>query len=99
MQKIFISQPMNGKTNEQIKEERNIAIQAMRDMFGEVEVLDSFFENAPHDAAPLWYLGEAIKLLSHADYAYFVSGWENARGCKIEHGCAVEYGIKVIHQV
>lgn len=60
MKKLFISQPMNGKTNEQILEERQKAISSFDD---EIEVIDSFFKDAPHDATPLWYLGESIKLL------------------------------------
>lgn len=27
------------------------------------------------------------------DVAYFAEGWQEARGCKIEHECAVQYGI------
>ena len=52
-----------------------------------------FFESASVDASPLWFLGKSIELLSKADVAYFVKGWDEARGCKIEHQCAVEYGV------
>ena len=41
----------------------------------------------------LEYLGESLKLLARADIAYFAPGWNEARGCKIEHVCAEEYGI------
>ena len=58
-----------------------------------VEVLDSFFQGAPADAKPLWFLGKSLELLAQADVAYFAPGWADARGCKIEHLCAVEYGI------
>ena len=59
----------------------------------EVEVIDSFFQSAPASAKPLWFLGKSLELLSTADIAYFADGWQNARGCKIEHECAKEYGI------
>ena len=59
-------------------------------------MIDSFFENAPHDAKPLWFLGKSLELLSTADIAYFADGWEEYRGCSIEHKCAIEYGIKII---
>ena len=66
-------------------------------MLGEdVEVIDSFFRGAPADAKPLWYLGESLKLLAQADIAYFAAGWVDARGCKIEHTCAAEYGVPII---
>ena len=97
MKKLFISQPMNGKTDDEILAERSNAIQAAKDSVNdEIEVIDSFFQSAPHDAKPLWYLGESLKLLATADVAYFAPGCNKARGCKIENTCAKEYGIKTI---
>ena len=97
MARLFISQPMKGKTNEEIKAVREKAIESAKRELGEdVEVIDSFFENAPHDAKPLWFLGKSLELLSTADVAYFAKGWEEARGCRIENTCAVEYGIETI---
>ena len=97
MKKLFISQPMRGKTNEEILATRKKAIESVERNFGEpVEVIDSFIQDAPHEVNPLWFLGESLKLLSTADVAYFAKGWENARGCRIENQCAIEYGINVI---
>ena len=97
MKKLFISQPMRGKTDEEIRAERKKAIESAERNLGEpVEVIDSFFQNAPADARPLWFLGKSLELLSTADIAYFAKGWEDARGCRIENQCAVEYGIEVI---
>ena len=97
MKKLFISQPMRGKTDEEILEVRAKAIQsAERELGEEVEVIDSFIKGAPAAAKPLWYLGESIKLMAKADVAYFAEGWEEARGCRIERECAEEYGITVI---
>lgn len=85
---------MGGKSDEDILAERNKAIKTAEKLIGEsVEVIDSFFESAPVDAKPLWYLGESLKLLAEADVAYFADGWRRARGCRIEYTCAVEYGI------
>lgn len=95
--KLFISQPMRDKTNEEIERERQNAIQSVKEKFGEeVEVIDSFFKDAPHDAKPLWYLGKSLMLLSTADVAFFCKGWDEYRGCRIENQCAIEYGIAVI---
>lgn len=97
MKKLFISQPMKDKTDEEILAVRERAIQSATDMLGEpVEVIDSFFQDAPHDARPLWFLGKSLELLSTADVAYFAKGWEDYRGCRIENTCAIEYGIDVI---
>lgn len=97
MKKLFISQPMRDKTDEEIKAERAKIVDIVTEKFGEVEVIDSFFESAPHDAKPLWFLGKSLELLSNADIAYFAKDWDKYRGCKIEHTCAVEYGIDVIY--
>lgn len=94
MKKLFISQPMRGKSDEDILKEREQAIAKAQETVGEpVEVIDSFFQSAPADARPLWFLGKSLELLSTADLAYFADGWRDARGCRIEHECAVEYGI------
>lgn len=97
MKKLFISQPMNGKTNEDILNERNTAIESAKKLLSDdVEVIDSFFRDVPTNAKPLCFLGKAIELLSTADIAYFAPGWRSARGCIIEHQCAVNYGVPII---
>ena len=98
MKKVFISQPMNGLTKEEIFAERDKAAKAVEEKIGEpVIVLDTFIlEDAPRDVnAGLWYLAKSLMVMSDADVAYFCKGWENARGCRIEHDCAVEYGIVI----
>ena len=86
MKKLFISQPMKGKSDEDILAERQKAIKSAEEKIGEpVEVIDSFFQEAPVDAKPLWFLGKSLELLAGADVAYFAKGWQDARGCKIEN--------------
>ena len=100
MKKLFISQPMNGKTDEEILKERAKAIKEVEQQLGEeVEVIDSFFQNAPHNAKPLWFLGKSIELLSSADIVYFAKGWKQTRGCVIERKCTEMYGIPFIAEV
>ena len=100
MKRIFISQPMKDKTDEQILKERERAFSAVKEKFNgeDVEVIDRFFQSAPHDAKPLWFLGKSLELLSTADVAYFIGEWKNYRGCKIENTCAKEYGIETIEE-
>lgn len=99
MKKLFISQPMKGKSDEDILEERQKAIKSAEAKIGEaVYVIDSFFQEAPVDAKPLWFLGKSLELLAGADVAYFAPGWEEARGCKIEHDAAVAYGLDIIYE-
>ena len=96
--RVFISQPMNGKTYSEIKNERKKAIEAVRKEYPdeEIRIIDNLLEEYYEIANPMWCLGNSIELLSTADVAYFADGWNNARGCRIEFICAYEYGIKFI---
>lgn len=99
MKKLFISQPMNGKTEEEILAVRNKAIESAKNMLNDdVEVIESYFKdyNPDKGCIPLKYLAKSLDLLADADIAYFAKGWESARGCKIENDCAIAYGISVI---
>ena len=99
MKKLFISQPMRDKTDEEIIAERERAIESAKEHLGEdVEVIDSFFKDAPHDAKPLWYLAKSLEILSRADIAYFAKDFDKNRGCTIEHLCTREYGITVVYE-
>ena len=96
MIKLFVSQPMRGRSVEEIAAEREYATAAAERILNEdVEVIDSFFQGG--DMKPLEYLGESLKLLAGADWAWFCDGWDEARGCKIENTCAREYGISILH--
>ena len=97
--KVFISQPMNGKSEEEILEERKYAIADAKRRFGEdVEIIDSYLEdyNPTGGCISLKYLAKSIELLADADIAYFMQGWKDARGCKIEFECAKAYGVSYI---
>ncbi len=96
-EEIIYQSTDEGQTDEQILQEREKAIVAAKQKVGDdVEVIDSFFKDAPHDAKPLWFLGKSLELLASADVAYFAPEWDKYRGCKIEHECAVQYGIATI---
>ena len=100
--KIFISQPMNGLTNEQIKFNRSELVAEYLKKEGlkeyDVEIIDSFFENAPHYVKPVWFLGKSLEKMSEADIVLFADGWDEARGCIIEHSVAEAYGIEIREQ-
>ena len=97
MKKIFISQPMRDKTDEQIKAIREAVEKYVFNKYDDdVTIIDSFFENAPHDARPLWFLGKSFELLSTADLAVFVDNWNEYRGCVMENEACKRYGIDFI---
>jgi hypothetical protein len=95
MKKVFVSQPMRGRTDEEILAERERLEELAREKCGgDAVIVDSFFKDFNGNA--LQFLGKAIGVLAEADAAIFGKGWENARGCRIEHLCCQEYGIEVI---
>lgn len=96
MKKVFISQPMRGKTETEILTERKRIIEEIQASIGDHEVLDTYFDDFGPGAKPLQYLAKSLWMLADADCAYFAPGWQDARGCRIEHDGAVAYGITVL---
>ena len=90
--KIMISQPMRSKTEKQIREDTERVIEILEKQGH--EVVDTIFAEEPPkncDVA-LYYLSKSIEAISKVDGLVFMPGYENARGCQIEHMCAVKYG-------
>ncbi len=86
MTKVFISQPMQGKTDEEIKRVRDTDIEFIKTVYPDAEIIDSL--------SGVYMLGQSIQLLARADVLFLSAGWDKARGCRIEHSVAVAYGIK-----
>ena len=90
--KLMISQPMRGKTEQQIREERaELVKQLEKEGY---EVVDTIFaEESPKDCdIALYYLSKSIEAMSKVDGLVFMPGWQEARGCRIEFQVALEYG-------
>ena len=106
MKKAMISQPMNGLTEEQITADRERAIEALKGMGYEVvntRFTDEWYskENMEERGVvqiPICFLAKSIENMSLCHAAFFVKGWENARGCKIEHEIATQYGMTIIEE-
>lgn len=92
--KVFISQPMAGKTEEQIKLEREKLTEEFTSL--NYEVIDSVFKDFSKDKSPIYYLAKSIELLDKADIVVFMNGWDKARGCRIEYEVAKEYGKTIV---
>lgn len=87
--KIMISQPMAGKTNEQILDERK---ELVRELQNEGHIIIDTVLDISENKSPIYYLAKSIELLDQADAVIFMKGWQEARGCKVEHFIALEYG-------
>ena len=101
--RAMISQPMAGKTGEEIAEAMDRSHARLREMGFEVAGTVFDFTDEQLNAlgvknAALYYLANSIKAMSRCDCMYFVKGWENARGCRIEHDAAIAYGLEVLYE-
>lgn len=108
MKKIMISQPMNGKTDKEIIEVRNATAKKLEKMG--YSVVNTFFDDKMYSPEMLrnrggvkdsgvYLLGLSLEEMSRCDAVCFVDGWENARGCKIEHEVAKAYGLSCLYGV
>lgn len=103
--KAMISQPMNGLTDEEIEKTREKAIRHL-DRLG-YKVVSTLFKDGWYNNSamkdrgvmniPVYYLARSLESMSFCDAVYFCEGWEDARGCRIEHDVAEEYGLDIIY--
>jgi len=106
MKKAMFSQPMAGLTDEEIVSARNKAVDFLESKGYEVIntlFTDEWYNNENMKSRgviqiPLCFLAKSLENMSLCHAAYFAKGWENARGCKIEHEAAKAYGLEVIYE-
>ena len=106
MKKAMLSQPMAGKTEEEIVATRDRAIKVLEDRG--YEVVNTLFadewyskENMEERGVvniPLCFLAKSLEKMSLCHTVYFCKGWEKTRGCNLEHDAAVAYGLEVIYE-
>lgn len=96
MLKVFISQPMRGRTDEEILKQREQAIEYITEQYPSerIEILQSYFDD--EETNPLKLLARSLYVLADADVVCFCPGWTQARGCRVEYDCAKEYDIERI---
>ena len=92
--KVFLSQPMRGKTHEEILS----SIREVQEFLTKyldstnVEIIESYSPRNKNKE-PLVALGDSIKDLSKADLVVFLNDWNQYRGCIIEHHTTKIYEI------
>ena len=106
MKRAMLSQPMAGKTDEEIRKTREKAIAALKEKG--CEIVNTLFTDEWYSKEqmeergvvqiPLCFLAKSLENMSLCHVAYFCKGWENARGCRIEHEAAVAYGLEIIYE-
>lgn len=104
--KAMLSQPMAGKTQEEIIATRERSISALKDKG--YEIVNTLFTDEWYNKEkmeergvvqiPLCFLAKSLENMSLCHAAYFCKEWEKARGCKLEHDAAVTYGLDIIYE-
>ena len=106
MKKAMLSQPMGGKTDEEIVATRDRAIKVLKEkgyeivntLFTDEWYSENGFEKRGVVNRPLCFLAKSWENMSLWHVAYFCKGWEQARGCRIEHEAAKAYGLEIIYE-
>lgn len=103
--KAMVSHPMGGKTDEEIVSTRDRAVKELEKLgYTVVNTLftDEWVKNQNRSddgvVSPLWFLAKSLEAMSSCHVVYFCKGWEQARGCLIEHEAAKAYGLKIIYE-
>lgn len=96
MKKLFISCPMKGRTEENIRNSMERLHKIAEAYFDqELETIDSYIKNTPPENSKqsVWYLGESVKKMAEADYYIGVVNTAAFNGCYIENSVARAYNI------
>ncbi|MCL1994841.1 MAG: cysteine-rich KTR domain-containing protein [Defluviitaleaceae bacterium] len=98
--KIYISQPTEGKTTEEIKQQRNQAETHLKDLYENPIFITSVrafgFTEQVGKKAEVLYTAKSIEQLSQADTAVFIEDWRNDRICLVEYHVAREFHIPLL---
>lgn len=100
----MISMPMNGLSEEEVAQKylqvkeylESLEYAVVNTLFDQVS--DSDLAAVGIANAPVWYLAKSLNQMSRCDTVYFCKGWRAARGCKIEHEVAKQYGITMLYE-
>lgn len=104
--KVMLSQPMAGKSEEEIIATRNRAVEKLE--AAGYEVVNTLFTDEWYSPEkmkergvvqiPLCFLAKSLENMSLCHAAYFCKDWEYARGCRIEHAAAKAYGLDILYE-
>ena len=102
----MISQPMGGKSEEEIRTAREKAVKVLTEkgyaiantLFTDEWYSDRRMKERGVVQIPLCFLAMSLESMSSCHAVYFCKGWEQARGCRIEHDAAVAYGLDIIYE-
>lgn len=108
---IFISQPMTGKSEEEILATRQEAIDKIHQIFDadgvEINIIASYIDDATRKHFKervsddinwdIFWLSQSLERLAMADMIWLCDGWEYSKGCNVELECAIQYGLDIVY--
>ena len=108
---IFISQPMTGKSEEEILATRRKEIEKIHQLFDadgvEINIIASYIDDATRNEFQecmggainwdIYWLSHSLRKLAMADMIWLCDGWEHSKGCNVELECAMQYGISIVY--
>lgn len=109
---IFISQPMTGKSEEEILATRQKEIEKIHQSFDadddvQVNIIDSYIDDATRNHFQerasddinwdIYWLSQSLQKLALADTIWLCDGWEYSKGCNVELECAIQYGLDIVY--
>ena len=103
MKKLFVSLPMRGLSEREIRKRMNYLKSLVElELKEEVILIDTFIKDEPDSEEindiGLYFLGKSIEEMAYADIAIFANGWMKARGCKVEYSAAIEYRLRILYE-
>lgn len=108
---IFISQPMSGKSEEEILATRQKEIDKIHQLFDadgvEINIIASYIDDATRKHFQkytsddinwdIFWLSQSLERLAMADMIWLCEGWEYSKGCNVELECAIQYGLCIVY--
>ena len=108
---IFISQPMTGKSEEEILATRQKAIDEIHQLASkdgvEINIIASYIDDATRKRFEervsddinwdIYWLSKSLERLAMADTIWLCEGWEYSKGCNVELECAISYGLDIVY--
>ena len=99
---VFISQPMVGLTNDELKKYRSKVLDMIQRRYPTEKIrfiTNPLIANLPHDDNSIvWYLGESLKCIASANLVFFSKDWESDYICSLEHAICHYYNIPIAYE-
>ena len=95
--KIFISQPITGKTNAEIFATRKNITTKLKAKYPDATIINSVILGG-NDTNDIKYLGITLNLMADADLVVFANDRSGSKGCQVEYYVASLYGKDIIEE-